>query len=76
MYDDDRDEVYDERDDEHIHGWCEACGSECTSVTQDDGIGPYEYFGARGTHHDYVEVSPCCQAEVLENEPELEHECV
>ena len=62
---------YPEDEGEHIDGVCEACGEKCTSVTQDDGIGPFEYWGSKGVHHEYVEVSPCCQAEVID-EPELE----
>ena len=29
----------------------------------DEGIGAYDW-GAKGIHHDYVEVSNCCHAEV------------
>jgi hypothetical protein len=56
-------------DEGHIEGWCEDCKKPCVSVTEDQGIGSYEFWGARGMHHDYVEVSPCCQAEVIEHEP-------
>ena len=67
-----RDECYDEREDDgdHIDGICADCGKPCTSITIDDGIGSYEYWGAKGTHHDYVEASPCCQAEVVDAEEE------
>lgn len=58
---------------EHLTGWCSECGKACTSVTVDEGIGPYEYWGSRGTHHDYVEESPCCNAPMSE-EPEEETE--
>ena len=50
----------------HVTGICDECGLECESTTQDNGIGPYEFWGERGTHHDYAEVSPCCGAEVVE----------
>lgn len=73
-YDEDRCEVYDDNDSDHIEGWCSECHQKCTSETFDDGIGAYEYWGTRGTHHCYVEVSPCCQADMLEHEPELELE--
>lgn len=29
------------------------------------GIGPYEFWGARGVHHDWQMLSPCCEAEVV-----------
>ena len=50
----------------HYNGICSDCGLECETVTEDQGIGAYEYWGARDVHHDYVEVSPCCGAEVVE----------
>lgn len=49
-----------------MQGICNECGIECDSVVEDHGIGPYEFWGSRGNHHDYVEVSPCCSAEVVE----------
>ena len=72
----DEDREYDERDDDgtHLTGVCADCGEACTSVTVDNGIGHYEYWGATGIHHQYDEVSPCCQGEVID-EPELEEEC-
>lgn len=60
------DERPDPHEDDHITGFCADCHEHCTSVTQDDGIGSYEYWGSKGVHHEYVEVSPCCAAEVLE----------
>ena len=69
-------DYFDPREDDHITGWCEDCGAEVTSVTVDNGIGHYEYWGATGIHHQYDEVSPCCQGEVLESEPEMEAEAV
>jgi len=47
-------------------GICDECGIECDSVTVDEGIGPYEYWGSCGVHHNYVDRSPCCHAEVVE----------
>ena len=47
-------------------GVCESCGTECSAVMQDEGIGDYEYWGSRGVHHDWVEVSPCCGAAVVD----------
>lgn len=50
----------------HEAGICSDCGIECESVTEDQGIGSYEYWGARGNDVQLVEVSPCCGAEVVE----------
>lgn len=56
----------------HVIGFCQACGEPCTSVTQDYGIGAYECWGARGNDVQLVEVSPCCETEVLSDKPEEE----
>lgn len=45
---------------------CEECGKECEPVSVDFGIGSYEYWGAPGVHHDYQDVSPCCEAGMVE----------
>ena len=44
--------------------WCEVCEEEVTPQKADWGIGAYEYWGAKGTHHKYVWVCPQCQEEV------------
>lgn len=49
-----------------IHGICDDCGLECDAILEDQGIGSYEYWGSRGVHHDYRNVSPCCGASVVE----------
>lgn len=53
-------------DDDGVSGICESCGMPCDSKTVDDGIGPYEYWGAKGVHHDYYQASDCCGAEIAE----------
>ena len=61
----DRDIDYDdyiEDEPELVEGICSECGEICKVITIDEGIGDYEYWGARGTHHDYVQVSDCCHA--------------
>jgi hypothetical protein len=74
-YQDRDEEHYDPEDDvEHTHGWCSDCGKECSSTQIDEGIGPYEFWGARGVHHDWVTVSDCCEAEILESNPTGEEE--
>lgn len=45
---------------------CKSCGEACTPKREDFGIGPYEYAGAPGTHHDWATVSDCCEAEVYD----------
>lgn len=40
--------------------YCGNCGKECSTVMSDYGIGPYEFWGARGTQHDYIVESDCC----------------
>jgi len=47
-------------------GICDCCGEACSAVPVDVGIGPYEYWGARGNHVDIQLLSPCCDAEVVE----------
>lgn len=41
---------------------CHGCEAEFDEpITVDEGIGDYEYGGARGRHVDLVAVSPCCE---------------
>lgn len=47
-------------------GICADCGHACRATVIDNGIGAYEFWGARGVHHDYQQASPCCEAEVVE----------
>ena len=49
-------------------GICSECGEECIPKVIDSGIGPYEYWGARGVDVRLEEVSPCCEAEMKEKE--------
>lgn len=49
---------------------CHACGAANPDTKQiDDGIGPYEYFGATGVHHNWVDVTECCEADLSDLEP-------
>lgn len=41
-------------------GTCPACKKECRVINEDCGIGAYEYWGARGVHHDWRQFSDCC----------------
>ena len=49
----------------HNTGYCANCGEDCQSITIDQGIGHCEYWGFVGNHRDVVEVSPCCECEVI-----------
>lgn len=55
----------DERDDP-LEGHCRNCGKPCRAILVDMGIGPYEFWGARGVDKRMVPVSPCCEEDVVE----------
>ena len=61
-------------DDDRRSGYCSDCGQECTVGVIDEGIGSYEYWGAKGVDVRLVEVSDCCEAEVLDEPPEEEQD--
>lgn len=50
-------------------GFCDECGEEATGVPVDFGIGPYEFWGSREVQEDWRIVSPCCEADVVEEKP-------
>jgi hypothetical protein len=60
-------------DDDMPEGICDSCGEFCRATVIDEGIGPYEFWGSKGFHHDYVTCSPCCNAEVVEGGSKLLH---
>ena len=41
---------------------CPDCGKECQVIVVDQGIGWYEYWGAKGFDFRPEVVSDCCQA--------------
>lgn len=45
---------------------CSECGEPCNLREVDNGIGPYEFWGQRGTHHDYAIETDCCGADGLD----------
>ena len=45
---------------------CDCCGHEAEPVKVDMGIGPYEFWGARGVHHDYQTVTKCCEVNAVD----------
>ncbi len=61
-------------DDDQVTGWCECCGAECYGVAVDNGIGSYEYWGSKGVHHQIDCESNCCNAKVLDHDPNPDEE--
>jgi hypothetical protein len=41
-------------------GICSGCGNRAIFRVEDLGIGSYEFWGAKGTNHDYQWISSCC----------------
>ena len=52
-------------------GYCPECDGDVSAVAIDNGIGAYEYWGAKGVHRD---IQICCGVcgEVLEDFDEIE----
>ena len=52
-------------------GYCPECDKDVNAAAVDFGIGPYEYWGARGVHRD---IHICCEEcdEPLEDFDEIE----
>lgn len=53
--------------------YCGECGKECTAHVEDDGIGPYEFWGRQCNQSIKVLASDCCDGSVF-NDEELEEE--
>ncbi|TDV06034.1 hypothetical protein [Paraburkholderia caballeronis] len=51
--------------DEGTYGFCPRCECNVRTVRVDFGIGSYEYWGARGVHHDWRDVCPECEGDVI-----------
>jgi hypothetical protein len=47
---------------EAVTGTCSACGKPCGVQVIDEGVGPYEFWGAHGVDVRLVAVSTCCEA--------------
>lgn len=43
---------------------CSCCGAPVRGKVIDLGIGPYEFWGATGVHHEYTVSSECCEEAV------------
>lgn len=52
--------------------WCSYCGEFCEVIDIDVGFGHTEYWGASSVHEDWVEVSSCCEADVIDDEEDWE----
>ena len=48
-------------------GTCPECG-DVPGHMVDEGIGPYEFWGAKGVHHDWIPVCDECGEEMTEFE--------
>jgi hypothetical protein len=46
--------------------YCAHCLQECGTITIDEGIGAYEYWGDKGVDIRLVEVSDCCEDDLLD----------
>jgi len=51
---------HDDYDDPNYFGYCEECGEFVETALVDNGIGPYEFWGAKGYHHDWRLECPLC----------------
>ena len=45
--------------------FCSACRKPCEVKLVDDGIGPYEFWGMKGTDTRMVAVSDCCEYDLM-----------
>jgi len=50
--------------------YCTACKDSCVVRVEDEGIGAYEYWGAKGVDVRLVLYSSCCDADVTTDPPE------
>ena len=53
--------------------WCAECGEPCEAIEIDEGYGVTEYWGAVSSHEDWVEVSDCCEADLIDDEEERDN---
>ena len=61
-------------DEETITGWCSCCEQACEGIEVDNGIGPYEFWGQKGTHKQIDIESTCCNAPLLDDNPHPDDE--
>ena len=49
-------------------GYCNTCKQRVPVKWEDWGIGQYEYWGEKGTHHDWIAVCPRCGDDLEDTE--------
>lgn len=49
--------------------YCSECSEPCGVKLVDIGIGPYEFWGSRCNDVEWVELSTCCEGQVLSYRP-------
>lgn len=54
--------------------YCTECKQECGVIEDDEGIGGYEYWGAKGYDSRIELRSACCDTDVTEDMPEEDAE--
>jgi hypothetical protein len=59
-------------EDDMLDGYCFSCGDPAVETPTDVGIGPYEFGGSPGIHEDVRLVSPCCEAQVVQEYEQTE----
>lgn len=47
---------------------CADCKEECSVIWEDQGIGPYEYWGAKYCDSHFVAVTDCCGCDKVLND--------
>jgi hypothetical protein len=50
-----------------MNTFCGECKENCTPILIDDGIGSYEYWGAKGVDTRISCISACCEADVFKD---------
>lgn len=48
--------------------YCSECGEECQGKWENQGIGPYEFWGQKGNDVRMVFVSDCCSADLQDED--------
>ena len=54
---------------EDVQYYCCECKEACSVRWEDEGIGSYEYWGAKGIDVDWQAYSDCCDASVTDEDP-------
>ena len=50
--------------------YCTHCKEDCVVRWEDDGIGAYDYHGAKGVDEKWIAYSECCDAAVTDEAPQ------